>query len=524
MYGAATGNPVAVTDGGNVNITTVYDNIVNVGRVVLRSNTVYHLPDINAAWVQIHASPNNAANIWLGGIIDHEPQPNVGYPIIPGATLQLPCTNSNQISLIPSNDGDTVYIIVGAVNSNAVITPGTPGTLDVTKPSIISTTPASGLSGQPINSPLSALADRALDPSTINATNISIIPSPAGWNPVADSSNPANILMMYSGNLASNTLHTVTINGLSNINGYTMTTPFTFTFTTSNTTTPPSTTPPTITSTNPVSGATGVPTSTNPTITFSQSILASSITTTSIRVTDVALVQFLTGYSFSLSADLKTVTINGLTLDNSKQYRIDVFNTSSPAGAGIKNTVGVFLDNTYSITFTTQAPSTVLYNVSGASGTYSSMNNTNFYQLCGIYANVSSSKLIGKVPVACTLVMKKVGNPPGNVIVQLDQLVQNNGVDVQQFIKGIGTIAANSLGTSDTTISFSFPTNTTAFAFRTSLSVYYQNGNSSNYVMIKSSSADAFDGSNTCLLRYLWDGTVGTVLTSDLAGSISVLS
>jgi hypothetical protein len=520
MYGAATGNPVAVTDGGNVNVTTVYDNIVNVGRVVLRSNSVYHLPDINAAWVQIHASPNNGANIWLGGIIDHEPQPNVGYPIIPGATLQLPCTNSNQISLIPSNDGDTVYIIVGAVNSNAVITPGSPGTLDVTKPSIISTTPISGLSGQPINSTLSALADRALDPSTINAINISIIPSPAGWNPVADSSNPANILMLYSGNLASNTLHTVTINGLSNVNGYTMTTPFTYTFTTSNTITPPSTTPPTITATNPASGSTNVSTSVNPTITFSQSILSSSITTTSIRVTDVALVQFLTGYTFSLSADLKTVTINGLTLDNSKQYRIDVYNTNSPAGAGIENTVGVFLDNTYSITFTTVAPSTVLYNVAGSSGTYSSMNSTNFYGFVGFYANTSASKLIGEIPVSCSFIVKKVGNPPGSLVCQMDQIGSGG---TQAFIKSFGSITANSVGTTDTTITFSFPTNTTALAFNRSLSLWYLNGNSSNYIMAKCSSSDAFDGSATCLVRQLYDASpVTTVQTIDLAGTISV--
>jgi hypothetical protein len=525
MYGALTGNPVSVTPGGNVATTVIYNNIVNVGRVVLRSSNVYQLPDCNAAWVKIHASPTNVNNVWLGGIIEHVPEPNVGYPIVPGATLEIPCTNSNQFSLIPTQDGDTVYILIGAVDNKAAITPGSPPVLDVTPPTITSQSPANGVSGQPINTAISLLANKNLDPSTVNNSTVSISPVPPGItiNVTPDSGNAANILVLYSGgNLAPSTIYTLGVSGIANINGYVISPPYSGTFTTGTSTTPPSTTPPTIVSTNPASGATNVPLSVNPTITFSLPILASSITTTSIRVTDVAVPSFLTGYTFSQSGDLKTVTINGLSLANSKQYRIDVYNTPSPAGAGIENTVGIFLDNTYSITFTTVAPSVLLYNVSGSGGSYNSLNITNFYQMVGIYANGASSQLIGKVPVACTLVLKKVGNPPGTVVVQLDQLVTSGGVDNQNLIFSIGTITANTLGTSDTTISFSFPSNTHAFAFRTSLSVYYQHGDSSNYVMAKVTTVDAFDGSNTCILRYLYDGTVGSVLAGDLAGTISV--
>jgi hypothetical protein len=520
MYGAATGNGVAVTDGGNVNTTVLYDNIINVGRVVLRNNVAYQLPDIQASWVKIHADATNVQNVFLGGIADQQAQLDVGYPIIPGASIELPCTNSNQFSLFPGQDGNTVYIIVGGVGNASDITPGTPGVLDITPPSIVSEIPIAGLSGQAINVDINALADRALDPSSVNSTNVTLTPTPSGFMPTVDSGNPANILLLYTGFLASNTVHTVNINGLANINGYTQTVAKNYTFTTSSTTTPPSTTPPTITSTNPTSGATNVSTSISPTITFSQAILASSITTTSIKITDVSGPTFLTGYTFSQSGDLKTVTINGLTLANSKQYRIDVFNASSPAGAGIENTVGIFLDNIYSITFTTIAPSILFYNVAGTSGSYSSLNGLHSnYQMSAIYCNSTSSILVGKTPVACSFVLKKVGNPTGNLICQMDSVDQ---AQVQHTLKFLGSTPASTVGTSDTSISFSFPTNTTKFALRVALSLYYQSGDSNNYILSKVSTSDAFDGQNTCLIRYLWDGTFDGKSLIDMAGTINV--
>jgi hypothetical protein len=519
LHGGTDGNPIGVTPGGNVGTSTIYDNIKNVGRVNLRTTAPYQLPDCPASWVTIYSSSNNGGNIWIGGITVHSPQQGVGYPLVVGAQITLPCTNSNQISLLPSVDGDIVYIVIGAVGNTVPITPGSPPPLDKAPPTIISTSPLNGTASIPINASISVLASEALDPSSINSTNVTIGPAIAGFNPVQDSSNPANIVLLYTPNLATSTLYTINVANITDLTGNNLATPYSFNFTTG-TSTAADTTPPTVTSTTPANNATNFAIGTSPTITFSEAILPGSVTTASISIINVTAGNTnVTGFTLSQSSDRKTVTIGSLSLANSTQYKIIISNNSS---SGIKDLAGNPLDQTYNILFTTQAPSVVLYNVAGTGSTYSSMNITNFYQVCSIYVNTSTSQLIGKVPVACSLIMKKVGNPPDKVIVQLDQLVQVNGSDTQQFIKGIGTITANSLGTSDTTVSFSMPTNTTAFTTRMALSVWYQSGDANNYVMIKCSSADAFDGSNTCLLRYLYNGTVGTVGTSDLAGTISV--
>jgi Big-like domain-containing protein len=519
MYGASTGNPISVTPGGNVSTVVIYNNIVNVGRVVLRKNSVYQLPDCKAAWVKIHASPNNGANVWLGGVIDQIPQDNVGYPIIPGATLEMPCTNSNQFSLIPTQDGDTVYILVGAVDTSANITPGSPDALDITPPTILSQSPGTGLLSQPINTPISLLADRALGPASVNNSTVSISPVPPGItiNVVQDSGNPANILILYSGgNLGANTQYTIGVSGITNINGFMISPPYTGTFTTGNTTTPPDMTPPTITSTNPTSGATKVPLSTNPTITFSKPILPSSINTTSIKVTDVAATTFLTGYTFSQSGDLKTITINGLTFSNSKQYRIDVFNTAT-AGHGIEDSVGVFLDNTYSITFTTVAPAVVIYNVSGNS--YSSMNATNAYLEVGEHVNTSSSILNNRIPVGYTFILQKVGNPSGSFSV----LWRNGDSSGNLFdYRTLATITANTLGTTDTTITVNDPSNTVKLKTFDIISIRYNNGTTSDYIKVKCASPEVIDGSNTCLMRVLYDHSSSVTTTVDNAGTISV--
>ncbi len=512
MYGGTDGNSIGVTPSGNVGTSVIYSNVKNVGRVVLRTSAPYQLPDCPASWITIYSATTHG-NIWLGGITSHVPQANVGYPIVPGASLTLPVTNSNQVSLIPSVDGDTVYIVIGATDSSVPITPGSPAALDKVPPTILSTHPLTGTSSIPINTSISFLASEPLDPNSINNTNITITPFQTGMQIVQDSSNPANILITYTTNLFNFTQYTINVANIADLAGNLLVTPFSFNFTTSNTTVA-DTTPPSLVSSNPANGATGVSTSASITLLFSEAILPASISISGITVTNVSTGSLLTGYTLSQSSDQKTVTIGSLPLANSTQYRINVYNT--PSGIAIKDLAGNLLDNNYSGTFTTVAAAVVLYNVAG--NAYSSMNSVNAYiEVDEIVVN-TSSKLYAKKPVAFSFILKKVGTPAGSVGFIWRR---TSGGTLSDF-KTIGVTTANTLGTTDTTVNFSLPTNTDLFQALDHISIRYEAGTATNYVMAKCATPDAFDGANTYAGRVLYDGTASNSPTLDVAGTISV--
>jgi hypothetical protein len=511
MYGGTDGNSVSVTDSGNVGTSVIYNNIKNVGRVILRSSAPYQLPDCPASWVTIY---NDSANgdIWLGGITDHVPQVDVGYPILPGAQLTIPVTNSNQISLIPSVDGDPVYIVIGATDNSAPITPGDPTPLDRTAPTILSSFPATGSAAIPITTAISFLASEPIDPNSINNTNITINPFQTGMQIVQDSSNLAQVLITHTSNLFSFTQFTINVANITDVAGNSLATPFSFNFTT-NSSTVADTTPPSLLSSTPASGATGVSTSVSISLVFSEAIALASVNTSSITVTNVTTGGSLSGYTLGQSSDQKTVTIGSLPLSNSTQYRVDILN--SPSATAIKDLAGNLLDNHYAVTFTTVAPAIIFYNVSG--NAYSSMNSVNAYIECAEYANTTTSWFVNRIPVSYTFILQKVGNPPGSFSV----IWRNgDGSGHQSDFRTIGTITANTLNTTDTTISLNDSTNTTKFKAFDSIAIRYEHGTATDYIKVKCANPDAVNGSNTCMYRVLYDESTTLNTGLDMAGTI----
>lgn len=517
LYGGNDGNPVTVTIGGNVATTTVYKNIKNVGRIVLRLNQTYQLPDIPAAWVTIHSDSTNGT-IFLAGIADQAPQVDVGFPIVAGSTITIPCTNSNQMSVTTDTDGDIMYVVVGAVdNSASNLATNQDATIDRVPPIIISSTPLTSATNVPTNQQISILANKNLDPSTVNNSTVSISPTPSNLDVVIDSTNASNILLLYTGTLAFSTTYTITVStGVKSYTDYALAGAYTTSFTTAAAPPPPDTTPPSLLSSNPAANTTGVPISTNPTLSFSEAIAPASITTTSIKVSDLTNSSVLTGYTLSQSLDQKTVTIGSLTLEQGTNYRIDVYNT---VPTGIKDIAGNYLDNTYSIPFTTEPPpNTTPYNVGGNS--YSQLNSYTAYTIVSELLYTNSSSLIGKVPIAYTFVLKKVGNPTGSFKVIWKRIISGNWSDYKVLL----TQTAASIGTSDTTVTVTDYSNTVPLQYHDGIAIQYTNGTTTDYLWVKCITSDAFDGSNTCLYRILYDGTTDLKTTCDNSGTITVLT
>ncbi len=120
------------------------------------------------------------------------------------------------------------------------------------------------------------------------------------------------------------------------------------------------TTPPTVSSTNPAAGATGVVASVRPTVTFSESMSASSITTSTVRLIDVASGSAVAQSSGSPSLAGAVATITpGVALGAGKQYRIEV----SGGTSGAKDLAGNALAQNY-----TQSPPFTIASDGGSGG------------------------------------------------------------------------------------------------------------------------------------------------------------
>jgi hypothetical protein len=138
-------------------------------------------------------------------------------------------------------------------------------------PAVSSTSPASNATGVAVSVAPSATFNQAVTPSSVTFTL-----NDASNNPVSGSAsfNSANTVVTFtpSSALAYSTTYTATVSGATNSTGQTMTSAYSWSFTTA--TAPPA---PNVSSTNPAPGATGVTATATVNATFSQDVTASSI-------------------------------------------------------------------------------------------------------------------------------------------------------------------------------------------------------------------------------------------------------
>jgi hypothetical protein len=148
------------------------------------------------------------------------------------------------------------------------------------QPAVISTVPANGATGVPINQVLSATFSKAMNPATITNATFTLA-GPGGvavTGVVAYTATGSVATFTPSVSLAYGTLYTATITtSATDTTGYPLAANYVWTFTTA--------TRPTVIATIPVNGATGVPLSQVLSATFSKALNCATITTTSFFVT-----------------------------------------------------------------------------------------------------------------------------------------------------------------------------------------------------------------------------------------------
>lgn len=458
----------------------------------------------------IYSKPGNG-DIWIAGYGGDVPDVGVGIPLLEGHPITLPCNNLNQISLIPEVDGNEVYITAGGSGRDVAITPSNAPSLDLTLPTVTTTAPTAGAVSQETNVLIIITLSEEIDPTTVTNTSVSISPAVAGATATLDSSDPTKINLVHSTNLALSTTYTVTLStAISDLAGNHLAAPFSYSFTTKAAPPPPDTTRPTIVSHTPANFS-AVDISVVPTVTFSEAMLLSSFNSGNTFV-DVDSNGQSVSASYSLSADLKTVSLTNMTLAGSTIY--DMFVNSG----GPRDLAGNTVSNSLFIQFVTNSTSSssTIYNVTG--DTWDPIyngGNTAIKETVGS----SSSAIFDWAPVKYVFRLKKVGSPSGSVSIKI---IHNNG-SVFTTKRSVGTISTASIGTSETSITVNDAGNTYYLAVNDQITVEYTGGNSSNYIQVKTAISDAFDGTRTFKSKTNANGNNADYTSSDLAMTMDAI-
>ncbi len=147
-------------------------------------------------------------------------------------------------------------------------------TVDTTKPTVVSTTPASGATGVATSSTVKAVMSERLQPSSSTLTLTGPSGSVAGTTTYDDATT--TVTFTPSAALATSATYTATLSGSTDLAGNVIAAPVSWSFTT----VAADTTKPTVVSTSPASGATGVATSSTVKAVMSERLQPSSSTLT----------------------------------------------------------------------------------------------------------------------------------------------------------------------------------------------------------------------------------------------------
>jgi len=232
------------------------------------------------------------------------------------------------------------------------------GVTDNTPPTVSSTTPAGNATNVPLNTSIAALFSEPLNSTTVSASTFTL---------TYGSSVPVTGTLNYSGttatftpaaNLTASTPYTATITtGVKDVAGNALASNRTWTFTTGVST---DATPPSVSSTSPANNAKGVAPNTTIIATFSEPLLASSVTADTFTIMITGSGTAITG-AVSYSGTTATFTPTSA-LSYSTSY------TATINAGTKKDLAGNLLTTSYTWTFTTgAAPDTTAPTVSSTS-------------------------------------------------------------------------------------------------------------------------------------------------------------
>ncbi|QOX79208.1 Ig-like domain-containing protein [Trichlorobacter lovleyi] len=264
------------------------------------------------------------------------------------AVTYSPTSNSSSYTLTPKSNlkANTIYKIsiskkIAVSNwedlgTNYTYYFKTVASTDVTPPTVSPIYPASGATNIPVDSSISALFSEDMDATTVESPAASITLSPAVTGTISYDTKEATF--QPSANLSPGTTYTVTVhNTVKDVNGNTMVSNYSWSFTTVN----PDSTPPQVLSTNPVTGATGVSVTPTLQIVFNEPILTSSITAANFTVSGGSWA----APSFDGDRTV-TLTLSSGSLNYATDYTVTV-------STGVKDLAGNSMSSAYLLKFTT---------------------------------------------------------------------------------------------------------------------------------------------------------------------------
>jgi len=259
------------------------------------------------------------------------------------------------VTFTPSNGLAVNTIYTATINTGAMSLAGTPlaanyawtfRTIPVpTLPTVISTMPANGATGVPINQALSATFSEAMTPASINSTSFAL----TGPGAVTITGTVTYVVagsvatLVPAASLTPNTVYTATITtGAMDLEGTALVSKYTWSFTTGAAS---SETPPAVISTVPLTGAMGVPLNQIVSATFSTAMNPATISSSTFTLTGpgATAVTGLVAYS---------AVGNTLTFTPTTNLAPSTLFTATIA-TGAKNLAGIALASNYVWTFTT---------------------------------------------------------------------------------------------------------------------------------------------------------------------------
>jgi starvation-inducible outer membrane lipoprotein len=190
--------------------------------------------------------------------------------------------------------GNTLYTVTikpgvtdlafNALANNYVWTFTTGSAADVTAPTVSSTDPLPAATGVAVNKQIAATFSESMDPTTVTTANVTV--TGPGSTPVAGTITNVGAVFTFhpiNGALAANTLHTVTItSAVKDLADNAQADNYVWTFTTGSAI---DVTAPTVSSADPLAGATGVAVNKQIAATFSESMDPATVTTANVTVT-----------------------------------------------------------------------------------------------------------------------------------------------------------------------------------------------------------------------------------------------
>lgn len=477
----SSGQLVNVSDGNALKVDDSCRRLYPLGKLTLSNTVPTVLQNVSCSAVFIRNLEGNG-NVYFGGSNQFIVQPGGFMPVIYETELiAIGVNNANEISLIADvNHTQVVVYVLSNVDQNPTIS--NPPPPDNTPPVVSSSFP-SGSSVQ-LNSAIYLQFGEEMDPTTVNTTNITVLPS-ISYTVTKDSVIPSKVLIIPSANLANSTTYTITAStALADLDGNFMASPYSFSFTTVAAPPPPDTTPPTVVSTTPSNNTTGVSLSILPTISFSEAVKSSTLTTTTnIKLFSDANNTAIGIASIKQSTDQKTATLTTSGLAYGTKYRLEVSNVQDLAGNA--------MSAKYTSYFTTaiQSPQ-VLFQSAG--DTVVSMSGSG-YSVVSAYVNTVKSFLYNHKLYNITFNAYKTGNPTGQLSVKI---LDANGNTVFTFEN---TLDVSTLTTTSTQYTVSSTLNNIVMNIGYQIALVYNGGDSNNYVNVLYTGSTSYNSPDTFL-------------------------